>query len=111
MAGPDSDAVARVVARREERQTVTVVKMRMREKQIEIMRLAALLQRVAEQAQPRAAVEDEQLPAAADFDARRIAAIACRGRPRHLDAAAHAPEPDDEVGIWQKAAPALCFLS
>ena len=52
MSGPDADAVARVVARREERQAMTMVEMGMRKKQIEIMCFAALLQRVAEQAQP-----------------------------------------------------------
>ena len=59
MPGPDADPVARVIAGRKKWQPVAMIEVGMGEKQVEVARLIAFLQRIAEQAQPRAGIKDE----------------------------------------------------
>ena len=102
MAGPDPDMAARVVTGREERQADDVVEMSVAVEQVEIERLRGPQQLLAKRPQARAAVEDQQVRAAADFDAGRIAAIADRIGAGAGDAAAYSPETHREIRVDQR---------
>src|SRR6185312_5233761 len=90
----DAHAVSFGEKRREKRQADDMVEVAMREEDVDVADFLILDQRIAERAEPGAGVEDEDVLAAADFDARRVAAIADCLRSRAGDASAHAPEPN-----------------
>ena len=110
MAGPDAHLAARIVARRKERQAADVIEMRMAVEEVELSGLAGAHQLVAQEPQPGAAVEDQQMAAAADLDARGVAAVADRVGPRAGDAAAHAPKPHRVIRMDQGPTPSLLVL-
>ena len=93
-AAEDAQPAARIVNRREKRQALDVVPMRVRDEQRDVQRLVFEFrqQREAERAQTRARVENDDFTAAADFDAGSVAAVAHGGRPRRRNRTAHAPE-------------------
>src|SRR6266566_2180266 len=105
MASPDADVVARIVARGKERQTMDVVEMGVGVEQIEIARIPAPEQLGAQVAQPRTAVEDQQVLAAANLNARSVAAIPGGPQARAGDAAAYPPEPKHEIRLRQRQKP------
>src|SRR5579885_183703 len=105
VAGPDAQPAARVVARGEKRQPDDVVEMRVAEQQVEVGRVAFLLQVLAEQANPRTGVEHQEAAAAAHLDAGGVAAVTGSVRPRCGDTSAHTPEADDELRIGQGPPP------
>ena len=102
MAGPNADVVARVVTGREERQAVHMIEMGVRVEQVEIARVSGLKQVGAEVAHARAAVEDQQVLAATNFDAGGIAAITRGLGARAGNAAANSPEPNHEIRLRQR---------
>ncbi len=79
-----------------------MVEMRVAVEQVDVQRTARADQFIADQAQPGAAVEDQQMLAAADFDARRIAAVPHRVGAGAGDAAAHAPKSHRKVRMDQR---------
>ena len=107
MPGPNPDPAARVIARGKERQPADMVEMRAAVKQIEVRRRVGADQFITDEAQPGAAVEDQQMLAAADFDAGRIAAVTHRVGARAGDTAAHAPKSHPKVRRDQR--PILAF--
>src|SRR6516162_8335753 len=106
--GPDPYSALRIVAWGEKRQSADMVKMRMTVKQVQLGRLTAACQLVAQQAQPRSAVEDHQVPSAADLDARSVAPVTNGIGPRTGDAAAYAPKPYRVVRMDQGPTPSCC---
>ena len=93
IAGPDADLVTVDEERREERQPRDVIEVAMGEENLDLAARAVLHQRVAEWQQAGTGVEDQDVIAAGDFDARRIAAIANGVGTGTSDTAPHSPEP------------------
>src|SRR5215472_10596577 len=72
MTGPDPYPAASIVARSKERQSADVVEMRMAVEEVQLGRLAAAHQLVAQEPQPSSAVEDHQMAPAPDLHARCV---------------------------------------
>ena len=102
MPGPNPDPAARVIARGKERQAADMVEMRAAVKQIEVRRRVGADQFITDEAQPGAAVEDQQMLAAADFDAGRITAVPHSVGAGAGDTAAHAPKSHHKVRMDQR---------
>jgi len=90
----EGEAAARIEGRAEERQALDVIPMVVRQED-GAPRLA--LEGVAQRPQPAAHVEDEQLPARSDFDARGVAAVAGGVGTWGGDASPHSPERDRKL--------------
>src|SRR6516162_1043095 len=103
--GPDPDSAARVVTGRKKRQPADVVEVRVAVEEVQISWAASSHQFVAQQAQPGSAVENHQMPTAADLDARGVSAVTHGVRPRAGDAATYAPEPHRELRMDQGSTP------
>src|SRR3546814_19558566 len=73
-----------------------MVEMGMGEEEVGVERTVAL-DALAELPQPGPGIEDQEPPAATDFEAGRIAAVALRFGTGAGETAAHAPETDEEV--------------
>src|SRR5262249_8560583 len=90
MSRPPAEPRRRAIGRREERKPREVVRMTEAEEEGGVDGL--LIERIAEEPQPGAGVEYEETVAAANLDARRVAAISRRAGAWAGSAAAHAPE-------------------
>src|SRR6516164_5264232 len=108
MTGPDPYSALRIVAWGKERQSADMVEMRMAIEQVQLGRLTAAQQLVAQQAQPGSAVEDHQVAAAADLHARGVAAVTHGIGPRAGDTAAYAPEPYRVIRMDQGPTSSCC---
>ena len=97
MPGPHVNRLARVLQAAEIRPAVDVIEVGVGEQHVHVER--RLAQRAVERAQARSGVQNEQTVAAAHLQTARVAAIADRVRPRTRDAAAHAPETDEEIAL------------
>src|ERR1700735_4774210 len=97
MPGPEPHRIAGDKGRGEKGQALDMVVMGVGQKNVELGVPPLILQMMAEHAQARPGIEDQDMAAAADFDAGRVAAIAQRLRPRRRDTAPHAPEPRSET--------------
>jgi len=95
-AAEHAEAAARIINGRKKWQALDVVPMRVRNKQGEIERFAFEFrcEGQAEFAQARAAIQDDDVIAVADFDASGVAAITDGGRPGRGNGAANTPEFD-----------------
>src|SRR5262249_9416217 len=100
---PEAQAARRQESRPEERQAADVIDMGVAEEEIGVDRAVVREQRLAEEAQPGASIEDEDALADPDLYAGSIAAIADGGRARAGGArpgagarAATAQEADDD---------------
>ena len=76
IAGPDADDLAFDEHRREERQPDDVVDVAVTEENVEAVRVRSRRQHLAEGADAGAGIEDENVLAAADLHAGRVAAVA-----------------------------------
>ena len=91
----DVPFVARAEKGGEERKSLDVVPVRVRDEEMSAQRQPAGFQRLPQPVGPGAAVQnDERSIRRAHFDARRVAAIAERGRPRLGQRSSRAPESD-----------------
>ena len=105
MTGPDANMAAGVIARRKERQAADMVEMRVAIEEIHFGRLPRAHQLVAQQAQPSAAVEDDQPVPAPDLDTGSVAAVAHGIRSRAGDAAANPPKSHRVIRLHQSPDP------
>ena len=103
VAGPEAQAAFGVEQRREERQTDDVIVMRVREKQVQ-RQGPIICQAVAEIAKPRSRVEDQNVLAAANLQAGRVAAIAPVFRARASDRTAYPPKSHKEIPLVSQPA-------
>src|SRR5205807_9702979 len=90
----DPDQILAVVGRGKERQTLNVIPVRVcNEKgQLDRSRSQLLFQRQTESTNPGSRVENDNFAVGPHFYATGITAIPDRGRPRHRERAAHAPQ-------------------
>jgi hypothetical protein len=95
VAGPEAEAVGRLEHRAEEGEAAHMVEMRVREEQVGVEPPLGS-QFAPERAQPGSRIEDEEMRAAADLEARGVAAVAQHLRLRTGDRAADAPKGDGE---------------
>ena len=96
MPRPQAKSVFRLEQGPEERQPAHVIEVRVRQVQVRIERRIAR-QMIAQIADSRARVEEQQAFSAADLQRGGVSAIAQRVRPRARDASAHAPETNGEA--------------
>src|ERR1700752_2592159 len=106
--GPDPYPALCIVAWGKERQSADMVEMRVTVEQIQLDRLTAAHQFVAQQAQAGSAVEDHQVVSTADFHARGVAPVTDGIGPRAGDAAAYAPESHGVIRMDQGPTSSCC---
>ena len=105
----DTQSASGMINRPEERQALDVVPVRMGEQQRELERLIFEFrqQGLAERAQTRARVEDDDFAAASDFDTGSVAANAYCFRSRCRNRTAHTPEFHARGGINETILPQI----
>ena len=110
MAGPDAKFVLGIEPGYKKRQADDVVQMGVGKKKVAVDRRFRQ-QRVAEVAEPGAGIKYQQMFAATDLQARRVAAIADRLRTRTCYAPAHPPEANIKIFIVGQTATPSPILS
>src|SRR5689334_20124230 len=93
IACPDANPIVLAKKWREERQAGNVIKMTMRDEDIDVAYFLVLKQLDAERSQSRAGVKNEDAFTATNFDAWRVAAITHCCRARAGNASSDSPEP------------------
>src|ERR1700691_4537142 len=97
MPGPDADSIAGRVTRREERKAADVIEMRVAAKDVGVDGSARGREILAEQRQPGPGMENQEMAAATQLDASRVAAVSHRAGTRAGNAAADSPKANRHV--------------
>ena len=103
MPGPNSKLILRIKPRNEERQTDDVIEMGVGKKEIRL-NWCFFKQGIAEITKARASIKHQQLSAATNLEAGRVAAIAHGFRARTRDTSAHSPETNVEIFVIRQTA-------